>query len=213
MGAVFAGAARAPITAVLIMFELTGEYSIILPLMLAIVAGDRREPAVSKDTVYTLKLRRRGVDLTQPPHRGALAGRTVATLMVPAPPCVAPDTPLRSVLGRLISRGRSVVPVVADDRYLGVLTVHGVAEVLAQDEESASSVVGDAIETVPTARPEMAASSAVERLRSADGDGLPVVDEAGRLCGWLDGGSLLALLDPALSPGATALRSAHAPAA
>ena len=37
MGAVFAGAARAPITAVLIVFELTGEYSLILPLMLAIV--------------------------------------------------------------------------------------------------------------------------------------------------------------------------------
>ena len=36
MGAVFAGAARAPITAVVIMFELTGEYRIILPLMVAI---------------------------------------------------------------------------------------------------------------------------------------------------------------------------------
>ena len=44
MGAVFAGAARAPITAVVILFELTGEYSIILPLMLAIVAGHRRQP-------------------------------------------------------------------------------------------------------------------------------------------------------------------------
>ena len=41
MGAVFAGAARAPITAVIIMFELTGEYSIILPLMLAIVRRHR----------------------------------------------------------------------------------------------------------------------------------------------------------------------------
>ena len=44
MGAVFAGAARAPITAVVILFELTGEYTIILPLMLAIVARDRGQP-------------------------------------------------------------------------------------------------------------------------------------------------------------------------
>ena len=36
MGAVFAAAARAPITAVIIMFELTGDYRIILPLMFAI---------------------------------------------------------------------------------------------------------------------------------------------------------------------------------
>ena len=44
MGAVFAGAARAPITAVVILFELTGEYSIILPLMLAIVLATGRQP-------------------------------------------------------------------------------------------------------------------------------------------------------------------------
>jgi len=37
MGAVFAGSARAPITAVIIIFELTGEYSLILPLMAAVV--------------------------------------------------------------------------------------------------------------------------------------------------------------------------------
>ena len=37
MGAVFAAAGRAPITAVLIIFELTGDYRIILPLMVAVV--------------------------------------------------------------------------------------------------------------------------------------------------------------------------------
>ena len=37
MAAVFAGAARAPITAVIILFELTGDYSVILPLMIAVV--------------------------------------------------------------------------------------------------------------------------------------------------------------------------------
>ena len=63
MGAVFAGAARAPITAVIIMFELTNEYSIILPLMVAIVLAELTSRFLSKDTIYTLKLRRRGIDL------------------------------------------------------------------------------------------------------------------------------------------------------
>ncbi|MBZ5740485.1 chloride channel protein [Nocardioides mangrovi] len=63
MGAVFAGAARAPITAVVIMFELTGEYTIILPLMAAIVLATGISHLVSADSIYTLKLRRRGVDL------------------------------------------------------------------------------------------------------------------------------------------------------
>ncbi len=66
MGAVFAGAARAPITAVVILFELTGEYSIILPLMSAIVLATIVSRALSKETIYTAKLRRRGVDLDAP---------------------------------------------------------------------------------------------------------------------------------------------------
>src|SRR5664280_2514900 len=55
MGAVFAGAARAPITAVIIMFELTGEYTIILPLMTAIVLATAVSRLLSHDTIYTLK--------------------------------------------------------------------------------------------------------------------------------------------------------------
>ena len=47
MGAVFTGAARAPITAVIILFEMTGEYTIILPLMLAIVIATTISRAVA----------------------------------------------------------------------------------------------------------------------------------------------------------------------
>lgn len=66
MGAVFAGAARAPITAVIILFELTDEYSIILPLMAAIVIATEVSHLISRDSIYTLKLSRRGIDLNQP---------------------------------------------------------------------------------------------------------------------------------------------------
>ncbi len=66
MGALFAGAARAPITAVVILFELTGEYTIILPLMLAIVLATGVSHLASHDTVYTRKLLRRGIDLEEP---------------------------------------------------------------------------------------------------------------------------------------------------
>ena len=71
MGAVFAACARAPITAVLIIFELTGDYQIILPLMFAIVVATTLSNALTRDTIYTLKLRRRGIDIDAPqddPH-------------------------------------------------------------------------------------------------------------------------------------------------
>ncbi|MGH3802043.1 MAG: chloride channel protein, partial [Pseudonocardiaceae bacterium] len=63
MGAALAGATRAPITAVIILFELTGEYSIILPLMAAVAVAAGLSHLISKDTIYTRKLLRRGVDI------------------------------------------------------------------------------------------------------------------------------------------------------
>jgi chloride channel protein, CIC family len=71
MGAVFAAAARAPITAVIIIFELTGDYRIILPLMFAIVVATAIANELTDDTIYTLKLRRRGIDIDSFPPRPA----------------------------------------------------------------------------------------------------------------------------------------------
>jgi CIC family chloride channel protein len=73
MAAVFAATTRAPITAVLIILELTGETHLVLPLMLAVVVASALSGAISRDTIYTLKLRRRGIDLDAPAAQPALA--------------------------------------------------------------------------------------------------------------------------------------------
>ena len=86
MGAVFAGAARAPITAVVILFELTGEYSIILPLMLAIVLATGISHLISHDTVYTRKLLRRGIDIDEPADAAYAASRCRPYMADPADP-------------------------------------------------------------------------------------------------------------------------------
>lgn len=65
MAAVFAGAARAPFTAILIIFEMTGDYAIMLPVMTAVVLSTALSRALSRENIYTLKLLRRGVDLGQ----------------------------------------------------------------------------------------------------------------------------------------------------
>ena len=71
MGAVFAGAARAPITAVIIMFELTGEYSIILPLMAAIVLATGISHALSP-TPSTRSSCAVGASTSPRPRRGPM---------------------------------------------------------------------------------------------------------------------------------------------
>lgn len=67
MGAALGGATRAPITAVIILFELTGQYAIILPLMVAVAIAAGTGRLLSRDTIYTAKLWRRGIDLDSPP--------------------------------------------------------------------------------------------------------------------------------------------------
>jgi CIC family chloride channel protein len=69
MAAAFAATTRAPITAVLIILELTGESHLVLPLMVAVAVATALSGAVSRDTIYTLKLRRRGIDLGQKSRR------------------------------------------------------------------------------------------------------------------------------------------------
>ncbi len=67
MAAVFAGAAQAPISSILILFEMTGDYKIILPLMTAVVIATLVLRKWSRESIYTKKLARRGIDTTQGP--------------------------------------------------------------------------------------------------------------------------------------------------
>ncbi len=61
MGAVVAGATHAPITAIVILFELTNDYKIILPLMLSCIIASLMTVGIHKQSIYTLKLKRRGI--------------------------------------------------------------------------------------------------------------------------------------------------------
>jgi len=62
MAAVFAGAARAPVTAIVILFEMTLDYKIMLPLMFATVVATLLAARFEPESIYTLKLVRRGID-------------------------------------------------------------------------------------------------------------------------------------------------------
>jgi CIC family chloride channel protein len=64
MAAVFAAASRATLTSIIIIFELTLDYKIILPLMFACVIADLITWTLSQDTIYTKKLSKRGINIS-----------------------------------------------------------------------------------------------------------------------------------------------------
>ncbi len=63
MGAMVAAATHAPITAILIIFEMTGDYTVILGLMISCILGTILAQRLRKESIYTIKLMRRGIDL------------------------------------------------------------------------------------------------------------------------------------------------------
>lgn len=63
MAGVFAGSAQAPVTSIMMLFEMTGDYGIILPIMITSVLSATIAGMLSKETIYTMKLARRGLDI------------------------------------------------------------------------------------------------------------------------------------------------------
>jgi CIC family chloride channel protein len=185
MGAVFAGAARAPITAVVIMFELTGEYTIILPLMVAIVLATGLSHLLTGDTIYTLKLRRRGVDLTQSPEELALAAITVEHVMEPIRGHLPDTTTLADAINPLSRAPHGQLPVTdPSGHYRGIATARAVADALA-DGTSDDQSIATLTELPDTVSVNDKLEHALDTLENA-GEALPVLDaDHANLVGWL----------------------------
>lgn len=182
MGAVFAAASGAPATAVLIIFELTGDYTIILPLMVAVVVASAAARLLSADTIYTLKLRRRGIDLDARP--GATARLPTAAAMGPVPAAIASQTALTAALEHFAVHHATVAPVPAPDgTLLGVVALRDVERALDADP---GACVGDLAHVPPTVRADEPLDVAVDAIADAAEDGIPVLASDGvALVGWI----------------------------
>ena len=85
MGGVFAAAAQAPLTAIASVVEMTGNFSLMLPVMLAAAIASAVSKRFSYGSIYTAKLLRRGIDIERPKATGVLQALTVADVMQPIP--------------------------------------------------------------------------------------------------------------------------------
>jgi chloride channel protein, CIC family len=83
MGAVFTAAARAPLTSLASVVEMTGDFSLTLPVMLAVAIATATSRALSYGTIYTTKLLRRGTDIDRPAPAGVFQDLTVGDAMRP----------------------------------------------------------------------------------------------------------------------------------
>ena len=195
MGAALGGATGAPITAVIILFELTGEYSIILPLMTAVVMAAGTGHLLSKNTIYTAKLWRRGVDLDATP--AAHPDFTAADVAVAAPEPLSVRTSLDDAATALATSSFGMLPVVGDDgRYTGCVSAQDVAEALA-DGPGRTHQIEPLVGLPAVVSTDTPADELLAKLSGRGGTGLPVLDpDRSELLGWITYESVLAKLRP-----------------
>jgi len=200
MAAVFAGASHAPIAALVIVFELTCEYSIILPLMTAVALATGVSHLVSRRTIYTLKLLRRGVDIdadtadaSQDGADDPLQRLTVADAMRPLPEPVDGQADRHNLLARLAGARYGALPVYDDSGYRGAVTAATLDDPWpAHDDEPRAA---DLTAMLPALRPDATLRAAALALQSHDATGLPVVPaDTTEPIGWLDHRDVLAAL-------------------
>jgi len=203
MSVFFSSTAHAPMTAVLILFEMTGDYLIILPLMLTTVIGTLVSRIISQESIYTLKLTRRGISLQRGRDVDVMETLLVKEVMRPAPDPVPASMPLGKV-STLLDRARMHgLPVVDKDKnLLGVISIRDIEQATTQSQDNLTRPVLDfCSRNLVWAHPDETVGLALKRMSRRDIGRLPVVDpdRPQKLIGWISRADIVRAYERALT--------------
>ncbi|MFB6109138.1 MAG: chloride channel protein [Haloplanus sp.] len=123
MAGLFAAVAQAPLTATLILFELTGQYTILLPVLLvSVLESDVSSRLLTGGTIYTQKLRERGVTV-QERRIGSVENATAGDVMTTPVATVRAGASIATVEATFRRTGHGGLPVVDDgERLVGIVS-------------------------------------------------------------------------------------------
>ena len=174
MGAFLAAATHAPIMAIIMIFELTLDYQIILPLMLACVVAYYTSVSITRRSIYAEALRRKGAG----DYRKQLAELHVRDLMKPDPLTVSPDARFGEIGQKFIATRFNYLYVSDNGRFIGAISLHDIKNYLNSPELAELVIARDILrEGFPAVPPSASLTEALERFTKHDGERLPVIAE------------------------------------
>ncbi|MFZ6030995.1 MAG: chloride channel protein [Chloroflexota bacterium] len=187
MAAVFAAAARAPLTAILIVFEMTDDYRILVPLMAAVAVSTALAQHWHKESIYTLKLVRKGIRLFRGRDMDVMASVMVEEVMDRHPETVHPDATVGELVALLDRTRRHGFPVVDEkDRLVGIVSLNDIRRGLTEGAPIEQLRIRDIATSNPvTVHPDDTLRQVLQRMAPRDLSRLPVVarDDARKLVG------------------------------
>ncbi len=185
MAAVMAGVVRAPITAVMIVFELTNDYRLILPILLAtgvcVLATEFFEP----HGIYIKSLIGKGLRLVTGREVDLMQGVTVSEAMISPPPSILADAPLSELRDAL--RGQKTHSLCVIDAVGGLVGIVTLTDLQRAYESHTGLTAGDiCTREVISAEPNEPLWAAIRRMSAHDVGRLPVINRAnGQLLGLI----------------------------
>lgn len=178
MGAMVAGATDAPITGILLAFEMTHDYAIMLPLMLTVVIAHAVARRMEPDSLYSGWLRRRGESLAHGADHDTLAGLHVADSFDRDAITLHEDAHVHNFLSTLGNTDQGYFPVVDTDGVLvGVVAFADLGEVAVNAGYLAELIVAaDVARPTETVTPEDTLLDAIRKMGVRGAGAVPVVD-------------------------------------
>lgn len=176
MGALFAGIIRTPMTSVVLVFEITRDYAIIVPLMIANMISYFTSRKMMREALYEGLARQDGIHLPSPIDRTRKRGRTVSQVMRPlGDKFLTTDTALAEIEPLVENSGVYTWPVLGPEGISGVVSSVQLRRFLA--ESKGAGTIGSALDCVvfPHVHPDHTFDLALERMGASGLDLLPVV--------------------------------------
>jgi CIC family chloride channel protein len=204
MGGTLAATTHSPLLAVIMLFELSLNYSLMPPLMLACAVSTLVARRLHPESIYTEPLRRRGLELDREnPRPGAATEKTVADLMRQPVPPMRENTPFREIADRFLTSPNNFLPVVDErQKLLGMVALHDLKEYLNAGHELNSVIASDVMQTTPTwLTPNQRLSDVLPLLLATELRNVPVVDSVTefRLVGTVSRAEALGLVADAIN--------------
>jgi CIC family chloride channel protein len=178
MGALFAGIIRAPMTSVLMIFEMTRDYAVIVPLMIANLTSFFISSRFQKQPIYDALAHQDGIHLPSHGTRNEPNKRTVLQIMRKTPEILSAEMRVQDVIEQTRASKLRTWPVAEKDYFLGMLTREtlGCAFVDGRKEQPMKDLVESL--QVPHLHTDQALHLALERLSKYHLDVLPVLHRA-----------------------------------
>ena len=177
MAALFAAATHAPITGIIIVFEMSGDYRLILPLMFATVLSTLVSERLRRENIYTLKLARRGIRLARGRDIDVMQSVLVGETMTIKPDTVRVDMSLKELGQAFYDTHHHGFPVLdVEGNLFGLVTIQDLQRAKERGPIDGLDVRDIATKSVLVAYPDEPVWVALQRLGVRGVGRLPVVE-------------------------------------